>query len=565
MDTLRLAIAQINTIVGDLLGNTEKVLFCIERAAKKDTDIIAFPELTITGYPPEGLVLKPHFIKENLKCLDAIQKATKDIVVVLGFVDQDKKGVYNSAAVISNKKIYYKYHKMELPNYSVFDEKRYFKPGTENAILRTRDFSFCVNICEDIWASREDLTTKQVLKQVQFLVNISASPYHVDKVKERHAVLAKKIDSFKLPIAYCNLIGGQDELVFDGRSAIFSKDGKLISQAKAFEEDLMFCDLPIAPLKTRKAKAKSITIDYTAKKKKCALPKQTVKDIKGIEEIYFALLVGIRDYVKKNNFKKVALGLSGGIDSALVAALAVDALGKANVIAFSMPSKYSSKDTQDDAGRIAKNLGIRFAKVNIDKVFDAYIDTLSSHFTGMDPDITEENIQARIRGNILMAFSNKFGCLVLNTGNKSETSVGYCTLYGDMAGGFAVIKDILKNLVYKLARHVNNRKGKTVIPKSVFKRPPSAELRPGQKDQDSLPAYKILDEIIGLYIEEGSSFNDIVKKIGKKDVVKKVLRMIDVNEYKRRQAPPGIKITPCSFGKDRRMPITNRYIDGGVV
>ncbi len=559
METIRIALAQINTVVGDLVGNTKKALLCIERAAEKDADIVAFPELTITGYPPEDLVLKPHFIKENLECLDAIKKATKDMVAVVGFVDQDKKGVYNSAAVISNKKIYYKYHKMELPNYSVFDEKRYFKSGTGSALLKTRDFSFCVNICEDIWVSREDPTTKQVLKQAQFLVNISASPYHVDKVRERHAVLVKKTDSFKLPIAYCNLIGGQDELVFDGRSAIFSKDGKLISQAKAFEEDLLFCDLPIAPPRTIKTQAESITIDYAAKKKKRALPKRTVKEIKVIEEIYSALLVGIRDYVKKNNFEKATFGLSGGIDSALVAALAVGALGKANVLAVSMPSKYSSKETQDDAVKIAKNLGIRLAKVNIDKVFQSYIDTLSSHFTGMDPDITEENIQARIRGNILMAFSNKFGCLVLNTGNKSETSVGYCTLYGDMAGGFAVIKDIPKNLVYELARHVNNRRGKTVIPDGVFKRPPSAELRPGQKDQDSLPPYNILDEIIGLYIEEGRSFNDIVKKIGKKDVVKKVLRMIDANEYKRRQAPPGIKITMCSFGKDRRMPITNRY------
>lgn len=562
MEAVRIALAQINTIVGDLAGNTEKILFCMDEAVKKDADLVVFPELAITGYPPEDLLLKPHFIKENLSYLNKITRVTKDIIVVLGFVDQDKKGIYSSAAVINNKKIFYRYHKINLPNYSVFDEKRYFKPGTGNVLLKTRDFSFCINICEDIWVS-EGLSTKQVLQQAQFLINISASPYHLDKIKERHGVLVKKIKSFRIPIVYCNLIGGQDELVFDGRSTIFNKDGKVIAQAKAFEEDLLVFDLSITVIgKPGKVTGvKSITIDYTTKKKKRALPKQAFKDIKGVEEIYSALLVGIRDYVKKNNFRKVALGLSGGIDSALVAALSVDALGKANVLAVSMPSRYSSKGTQDDAGNIAKNLGIRFAKVRIDKIFDGYIDTLSGHFTGMDTDITEENIQARIRGNILMAFSNKFGYLILNTGNKSETSVGYCTLYGDMAGGFAVIKDVPKNLVYKLTRHVNNRRGKSIIPETVFKRAPSAELRPGQKDQDSLPPYGMLDEIIDLYIEKDKSLSDIVRKIGSKDVVRKVLRMIDMNEYKRRQAPPGIKITPRAFGKDRRMPITNRYME----
>jgi len=546
MEAVRIALAQINTIVGDLAGNTEKILFCIDEAVKKDADLVVFPELAITGYPPEDLLLKPHFIKENLKCLDAIAMATKDIIAVVGFVDQDKKGVYSSAAVISDKKICYRYHKMNLPNYSVFDEKRYFRAGAKTKLLKIRDLSFCVNICEDVWVP-ESAASKKVLRQAQFLVNISASPYYLNKVKERRAVLLKKINSLNVPIVYCNLIGGQDELVFDGRSAVFDKGGRIIAQAKAFEEDLLFCDLPITSL--------------SAKKKKRVLPKQDVKDIKDVEEIYSALVLGTRDYVRKNNFKKVALGLSGGIDSALVAAVAVEALGKANVLAVSMPSRYSSKGTQDDAENIAKNLGIRFAKVRIDKIFDGYIDTLSGHFTGMDIDITEENIQARIRGNILMAFSNKFGYLILNAGNKSETSVGYCTLYGDMAGGFAVIKDVPKNLVYKLTRHVNNRRGKSIIPETVFKRAPSAELRPGQKDQDSLPPYGMLDEIIDLYIEKDKSLSDIIRKIGNKDVVRKVLRMIDMNEYKRRQVPPGIKITPRAFGKDRRMPITNRYTE----
>ncbi|MEE8317953.1 MAG: NAD+ synthase, partial [Candidatus Omnitrophota bacterium] len=469
---------------------------------------------------------------------------------------RDTRGIYNSAAVLGNKRILYTYHKMHLPNYGVFDEKRYFRPGTKNEILKARDFSFSVNICEDIWSSG-DLTAEGL----DFLVNISSSPYYLGKIKERQDLLRERARRFKIPIVYCNLIGGQDELIFDGRSTVFSNKGEIAAVGKAFQEDLLIVDLPIDRKRksARGKKIKAVTIPYKIKEKKKTLSRPKVKDMPRLEEVYSALMLGVRDYVRKNNFKKVTLGLSGGIDSALVACVAVDALGRANVLALSLPSRYSSKATQDDAERISKKLGIRFTRIPIDDIFDAYRKSLDTHFTGMDPDVTEENIQARIRGNILMAFSNKFGYLVLNTGNKSETSVGYCTLYGDMAGGFAAIKDVPKNLVYELAEYINTKKGKGIIPKSVFKRPPSAELRPGQRDDDTLPSYELLDKLIDLYIEKDRSLNDIVKKIGDKDVVKRVLRMIDMNEYKRRQSPPGIKITPRAFGKDRRMPITNKF------
>lgn len=560
MNTIRIALAQINTIVGDLAGNREKIVFCIDQAVKKQTDLIAFPELSIIGYPPEGLLLKPYFIKENLKCLNAIAKSVKDIIAIVGFVDADRSGIYNSAAILYNKKVTSIYHKIGLPNYSAFNEKRYFKSGDRGIFLKTRDFSFCINICEDIRVP-DNPVTRGLLRQSQLLVNISASPYHVQKDREKQGVFVKKAKELKIPITYCNLVGGQDEVVFDGRSAAFDKSGKLLAQAKAFEEDLLITDLPFDSKREirKNSKVDVVKLDYKIKEKKKTLPKHKIRCMETLEEVYLALILGVRDYVKKNNFKKVAIGLSGGIDSALVASIAVRALGRANVLAISMPSKYSSMATQDDAEKIARNLGIRFAKVPIDDIFDTYNSTLGAHFTGMNPDITEENLQARIRGNILMAFSNKFGYLVLNTGNKSETSVGYCTLYGDMAGGFAVIKDAPKTLVYKLAGFINKIKAKEIIPKSVFEREPSAELRPDQKDQDFLPTYDILDEIIDLYIEEGRSFNDIVKKIGNKDTVQKVLSMIDANEHKRRQAPPGIKITPMAFGKDRRMPITNKF------
>lgn len=561
MDKVRIAIAQINTIVGDLKGNTEKITSYIEEAVKNNADLVVFPELTVTGYPPEDLLLKPYFIEENLRCARKIAAAVKNIIAVVGFAGARNGDIYNSAGIFNDKKIVYTYNKISLPNYSVFDEKRYFKPGSENTLIKTRDFSFAVNICEDIWVP-ETVMEKGLFRQAQFFVNISASPYCLGKVKERQKILINKATKYKIPIVYCNLIGGQDELVFDGRSAIFDKNGKIVASARAFEEDFLVIDLPVSKKKETKKKIRTVTLDYKLKTNPDKLRPRKVKDLNKIEEIYSAITLGVRDYVIKNKFSKVMLGLSGGIDSALVACVAADALGKANVLAVSMPSAYSSKETQDDAEKIARNLGIGFSKIHIGGVFDSYKSALESHFSGMDIDITEENLQARIRGNLLMAFSNKFGYLVLNTGNKSETSVGYCTLYGDMAGGFAVIKDVPKNLVYDLAEYKNKKEGRDIIPQSVVARAPSAELRPDQTDQDTLPPYELLDEIIDLYIEKDMSLKDIVKKIRDKDLVRKVLRLIDINEYKRRQSPPGIKITPRAFGKDRRMPITNRYGGG---
>ena len=563
MNTARIAVAQINTVVGDLSGNTQKILFCMNEAVQKNADIIVFPELAVTGYPPEDLLLKPHFVKENLRYLAKITSAAKDIIAVVGFVAGSDGSIYNSAAIMSDKKINYIYNKKHLPNYGVFDEKRYFKAGTENALLKAKDFSFAVNICEDIWIPKIGSVDKDLLSQADFLVNISASPYHMDKIKERQQILVKKATELKIPVIYCNLIGGQDELVFDGRSVIFSEKGRLIAKAKAFEEDLLIIDMPIDTKKNRKKrnKVKIVSINYRIKEKKDFLRCPDIRHMGRVEEMYTALVVGLRDYVRKNNFNKVALGISGGIDSALVVCIAVEALGAPNVLAVSMPSKYSSEYTQSDAEKICKNLGIRFARIPIDNIFNAYLDTLNIHFTGMAPDKAEENIQARIRGNILMAFSNKFGHLVLNTGNKSETSVGYCTLYGDMAGGFSVIKDVPKNLVYELGKFVNSKSEKKLIPETVFERAPSAELRPDQKDQDTLPPYKLLDRIIDLYIEKNKSFSEIVKRLKHEDIVKEILHMVDMNEYKRRQSPPGIKITPMAFGKDRRMPITNKFME----
>ncbi|MBU1912468.1 MAG: NAD+ synthase [Candidatus Omnitrophica bacterium] len=585
MKNVRIAIGQINTTVGDLKGNKKKILSCAEEAVRKNADLIAFPELSITGYPPEDLLLKPYFIKENIKCLKEISEEIRGIIAVLGFVDEKNGSIYNSAAVIHNKKIVYVYHKMHLPNYGVFDEKRYFKPGTDNKLIKIKDMRFRVNICEDIWVKGEPRTTnfarvrgrESRVKGAQFLINISASPYHIDKIKDREKIIGDKAKKLGIPVVYCNLVGGQDELVFDGRSALFGKYGKIIAEARAFEEDLLIFDLVSEKISQKmeplRAKARgslggilsghclseALRPRFSPRFARDLAGRECIKPIPRDEEIYSALVLGVKDYLRKNNFTKAALGLSGGIDSALVACIAKDALGRGNVLGLSMPSRYSSRETQKDSEIIAKNLGIKFKKAPIDNIFASYLDALGPHFKGLEPDIAEENIQARIRGNMLMAFSNKFGYLVLNTGNKSETSAGYCTLYGDMAGGFSVIKDVPKRLVYLLAGYVNKREGKDIIPKSVFKRAPTAELKPDQKDQDTLPPYDFLDRVIDLYVEKNKEFREIVKKLGHKDIVKKVLSMIDSSEYKRRQAPPGVKITPMAFGKDRRMPITNKF------
>jgi NAD+ synthase (glutamine-hydrolysing) len=562
VDKVRIAIAQINTIVGDLKGNTDKILFCINKAVGDNVDLIVFPELAVTGYPPEDLLLKPHFIEENSRCARKIAEAVKNTIVIVGFSGSGKGRIYNSAGIFSNKKIAYIYNKINLPNYGVFDEKRYFNPGSGNALIKALDFSFAVNICEDIWV-RETAAEKELFMRSGFFVNISASPYCLGKIKQREKILSDKAGKYSTPIIYCNLIGGQDELVFDGRSAVFDKNGKILAGAWAFEEDFLVVDLPVPEKKVTGKNSRVVKLDYRSKENPDRSVPRKTKSLNATEEVYSALTLGVRDYVRKNNFSRAVFGMSGGIDSALVACIAADALGRTNVLAVSMPSQYSSKETQADAEKISGNLGIGFSKIYIEDILDSYKLALESHFAGMDPDITEENLQARIRGNLLMAFSNKFRYLVLNTGNKSETSVGYCTLYGDMAGGFAVIKDIPKNMVYDLAEYRNRKEGKEIIPKSVIERAPSAELRPGQTDQDTLPPYEFLDEIIDLYVEKDMSFKGIVKKTGDEDIVRKILKLIDMNEYKRRQSPPGIKITPRAFGRDRRMPITNRY-GGGV-
>ncbi len=533
---IKIMLAQINPTVGDLEGNYAKIISVIKNAKKKAVNLVVFPELALTGYPPEDLLLKSHFIDKNRHFLNLIKKRCTGITALVGFVDKSVStgAIHNSCAVIRNEKIEDVYRKIILPNYGVFDEERYFCSGSDLPIYVLGDYKFAVSICEDIW--EEKIINSLKGKKLDFIINISASPFHLGKVSIREKVLsfaAKRTKSF---LFYCNLTGGQDELVFDGTSKVFSSSGKLVAYAKRFSEDLLVFNFH--------------------KRKKYPLKKVIIRKV---EEAFLALRLGLYDYVRKNGFKKVIVGVSGGIDSAVVVALACYALGKENVHALIMPSAYTSLATFEDAKRICKNLGIKYSTVEIGRILEVYFKEFKAHFKGRKSDATEENLQARIRGNILMAFSNKFGYLVINTGNKSETSCGYCTLYGDMVGGFGVLKDVTKELVYKIAGHLNKIGSKRVIPVSVIKRAPSAELKPNQKDTDSLPDYGLLDPVLKLYVEEDCSLDEITKRGFKRSLVKKVIRMVDSNEYKRRQAPVGIKITPRAFGKDRRMPITNKF------
>ncbi|MFH1360653.1 MAG: NAD+ synthase [Candidatus Omnitrophota bacterium] len=559
---LRIGLAQINVTVGDLEGNRNKIIEYIKRAKQFNINIVVFPELALTGYPPEDLLLKDHFIKDNFKALNRIIQETENTLAIIGFVDRDKAGrLYNAAAVIYHKKLKGVYRKMELPNYGVFDEKRYFTPGTENKVFAFGDHKLGISICEDIWHPQGPCR-QQVKAGANLLINLSSSPYQAGKAKMRGKFLSQQAKKNKASVAYVNLIGGQDELVFDGASLIIDPKGKIVASGKSFEEDLVTADLAL-PVKSRaseKDQLKMILIEKDLKiKGKLLIKGKRAKPLSPTEEIYKALVLGTRDYVLKNGFKKVVLGLSGGIDSSLVATIACDALGAQNVIGVTMPSRFTSSETRYDALRLADNLRIQDREVPIDSIYEAYLKTLKEEFLGLDPDTTEENIQARIRGNILMAFSNKFGWLVLTTGNKSEVAVGYCTLYGDMAGGFAVIKDIPKTLVYRLARYRNSLEKKELIAPSILKRPPTAELRKNQKDQDSLPPYDVLDKILEAYVEKDKSLSKIKGAKTNEKLICKVTRMVDRMEYKRRQSPPGVKITPRAFGKDRRLPITNRY------
>lgn len=562
----RIAIAQINCTVGDLKGNCEKIIGYAEKARNSGVDIVTLPELAITGYPPEDLLMKPKFIEDNVAALREVACSIKDIVAVVGFVDKENGDLFNAAAVMYGGEIKGVYHKTLLPNYGVFDEKRYFAPGKRPSVFKFGDLIFGVNICEDIWFD-EGPTAVQAQQGAMLILNINASPYYVGKIKVREEIVRHQASTNNVFIVYSNLVGGQDELIFDGQSIVSDNHGNVIARALAFREDLLVIDIPKdrfakeQPQKAKKAshkKSNLITIaDKITQVSKPDIPWNKVETLDPVAEVYEALVLGLHDYVAKNGFGNVAIGLSGGIDSAIVAAIAVDALGKDRVVGVFMPSRYTSGESEEDATELAKNLGIEMLTVPIDGIFKAYTSTLGPFFKDRQEDTTEENIQARIRGNILMAMSNKYGWLVLTTGNKSEMSVGYATLYGDMAGGFAVIKDVPKTLVYELAAF-RNASG-PVIPQRIIEKEPTAELKPDQKDRDTLPPYDTLDPILKAYVEEDMHPEEIISPFLEKDVVHRVSRMVDSSEYKRRQSPPGIKITPKAFGRDRRMPITNRY------
>lgn len=575
MRRLRIAMAQINTTVGDFDGNLKKILEAIDNARNLKVDIITFPELSICGYPPEDLLFKPLFIQANLQSLQRITEASPDITAVVGFVDSDGD-TYNAAAVISDRKIIDIYHKIFLPNYGVFDENRYFKTGNKCPVYIINGVGIGINICEDIWYETGPAVF-QAQDGAEVIINISASPYHKGKGEEREKMISARASDTVAIFAYNNLVGGQDELVFDGHSLLYDEHGNLITRGKQFEEDFIVSDLDIdSVFQTRQRdprwrKESSMKQDTTWDITKTVIsqatptfPKPPVKSshvtvLDTVAKIYQALVLGTRDYVIKNGFEKVVIGLSGGVDSALVAAIAVDALGNNNVVGVSMPSRYSSTGSVIDTKVLARNLGIKLYSIPIEKPFQAYLDTLSETFTGIKSDSTEENLQARIRGNLLMALSNKFGWLVLTTGNKSEIATGYTTLYGDMAGGFAVIKDVPKTLVYNMVKYRNMQAGNNLIPSAIINKHPSAELKPDQKDTDNLPPYEILDPILIAYVEEDKSVDQITALGFDKATILKIMKLIDRSEYKRRQAPPGNKITSRAFGRDRRLPITNHF------
>jgi NAD+ synthase (glutamine-hydrolysing) len=573
---LRIAQAQINTTVGDLKGNQQLILENIRKCEEAAVDVVVFPELAVTGYPPEDLLFKSSFINANLNTLTEIARQTGNIVALVGFADRVKEKSYNAVGVLYHGKIIAKYHKIALPNYGVFDEKRYFIPGEALFSFQIKDLKLGLTICEDIWTSLPIPEQLVFQNEIEILINISASPYHRGKGKERERLLTAHAISKRVFIVYTNLVGGQDELVFDGQSLILDEAGEILEQGKQFREDLIVADLDVTSLRLRRTNDSEYQqrkatfspsfltqhrlVEYSHPVKvKPPLPGRKERSLGHSGEIYQALVLGTRDYVQKNGFKKVVLGLSGGIDSTLCAVIGADALGKENVIGVAMPSPFSSRESVLDAEALAKNLGIQFLVVPISDVFDAYKKMLRPVFLDLPEDVTEENIQARIRGNLLMALSNKYGWLPISTGNKSEVGVGYCTLYGDMAGGFAIIKDVPKTVVYQLAKYRNSYGGVPVIPESCITKAPSAELRPNQFDEDSLPNYAVLDAILEAYVEKDMEFGTIVQLGYPEDVVREVIRMVDLNEYKRRQSAPGIKITPRAFGKDRRMPLTNRY------
>ena len=537
---MRVALGQVNTTVGDLDGNVERLASWTKEAAGHGADLVVFPELAITGYPPEDLVLRSSFVDENLAALAELARRTADACPALvGFVDRTERGLHNAAALIRGGNVGARYHKHKLPNYGVFDEQRYFVAGGEGCRVRLAGSELGISICEDAWRPGPPFDGYE---GVAVIPNLNASPYHRGKAEERLEICAARARETGAWIVYVNAVGGQDELVFDGGSVVVDPAGRPVHRSARFDEDLLVVDLPGGEERERPP-----------------LPdaeREPWPD--DVEEVYRAVVLGLGDYVRKNGFSEVVLGLSGGIDSGLTAVLAVDGLGPEAVRTLAMPSRYSSPESEEDAKAIADRLGIPLDVVPIDDTFTAYLDALEPLFAGTEPGVAEENLQARIRGNLLMALSNRFGSLVLATGNKSEMAVGYSTLYGDMAGGFAPLKDVPKTLVYELARFRNSFPYEP-IPERVLEKAPSAELRPNQKDTDSLPPYAELDPIIEAYVEDDRSPEDIVAGGAEEATVRRIVAMIDRAEYKRRQAPPGVKITPKAFGRDRRMPITNRH------
>jgi NAD+ synthase (glutamine-hydrolysing) len=564
--------AQINTTVGDLEGNKKIILSSIDSARSAGAGILLFPELTITGYPPEDLLLHTGFLRDNIRVLKEVEAYTtgSDTMVVVGFVDFSLE-IYNAAAIIQNGEIKGVYRKMNLPNYSVFDERRYFTPGSRPLIIMSGSLKIGVNICEDIWVPAGP-TNDQAIAGANLILNLSASPFTSTKNLTRMSLLQTRAMEYSCCMLYCNHVGGQDELVFDGRSTAIMPDGHRIV-ARSFEEDFLVIDID-TDQSTRynllegkrkgyckKAEVEEINVIIPQRKHQEFLPEETYRVSSEEDDLIDSLVLGLRDYTKKNGFKKVVLGLSGGMDSSLVAALAVKALGKENVIGVMMPSRITSDESKKDAVELAKNLGIETFEIPIESVFDSINGLMRPVFSDRTHDVTEENFQARIRGIILMGLSNKFGWLVLATGNKSEMATGYATLYGDMAGGLAILKDLYKTQIYRIAKRINEQTGTEIIPRNVFLKAPTAELREGQKDQDSLPLYEILDGILRLYIEESFSLDEIVSKGFDRETVEYVLRLLQRSEYKRKQGAPGIKVSKRAFGKDWRMPITNKYRD----
>ncbi|HEX4563592.1 MAG TPA: NAD+ synthase [Solirubrobacteraceae bacterium] len=581
---MRIALCQMNATVGDIAGNGERITAGVHAAADAGAELVLFPELALTGYPPQDLLLREHFLADTRAALERVARDVRDVVAIVGFPER-AADVHNAAAVLADGAIAAIYRKVHLPNYGVFDERRYFHSGAGAAVIELGSHTVGLTVCEDVWEPGPP-ATDEALAGATLIVNISASPYHAGKGLERERMFSQRARDSVAYFAFCGLVGGQDELLFDGHSFVVDHTGETIARARQFEEDLLLCDVDLdaaaavrlrdprhrslaeAPGSAGGARAEVLARLPTPAPRAAgftAAPYPPPAPIEPLEaEVYAALCLGLRDYVEKNGFARVVLGISGGIDSALVACIAVDALGADRVSAAVMPSQYSSAETQADAHALAAALGVEVHELPIAPTMQSYLETLRGEFNGRASDLTEENLQARIRGNLLMALSNKFGWLVLTTGNKSEMSVGYTTLYGDLAGGFAVIKDVPKTLVYRLCEWRNSpvasvRGPAAPIPRSIIERPPSAELRPDQRDEDSLPPYELLDRILRGYIELHLGRDQLIEQGLPGDAVEKTIRLVDLAEYKRRQAPPGIKVTERAFDRDRRMPITNRF------